>query len=157
MRKSLRYSIIIVVLYFVALYNILIVYISLLIVRRLKGLVYPIFSRYIITLELRNNKSTIFVFSLFLILKASETYYCSLSFFSSIIALSIAYFRCLIITTSKFFVFILIYTSKTRSISIKPLSLIELLIAFTAIYNKTFLFILKIFISKILYIFHINI
>jgi len=115
------------------------------------------FLRYIITSKLRNNKSTISVFGLFLISKALETCYCSLSLFSSIIALSITCFRYLIVATGKSFIFIFIYTPKTRSISTKPLGPIKSLIAFTAIYNKTFLFISEIFISKILYTLRTNI
>ena len=157
LRRFLRYSVIIIVLYFVALYNILIVYISLSIIRSLKGFIHLTFLRCIITLELRGSKSTIFVFGLFLILRVSETYRCFLSLFSSIIALSIACFRCLIVAAGKSFVLIFIYVLKTRSINIRPLGLIESLIAFTAIYNKTFLFISRIFISKILYILCINI
>ena len=156
MRGSLRYSVIIVILYFVALYNILIVYILLLITKSLKSPIYLIFLRYIITLELRGNKSIISIFSLFLIPRASKTCYCSLSLFSFIIALSIACFRYLIVAVGKSFVFILIYTPKTRSVNIRPLGSIESLTAFTVIYNKTSLFILRIFISRILYILRTN-
>jgi len=157
LKKSLRYNVIIIILYFVALYNISIVYISLLIIKSLKSPVYLMFLRYIITLELRSNKSIVSIFGLFFIFKVLETYYYSLSLFSSTIALLIACFRCLIITTSKSFVLILIYTPKTKSINTRPLGLTKSLIAFTAIYNKTSLFILKISISKILYTFRTNI
>ena len=112
---------------------------------------HPSFSRYTITSELIGSARTVLAFGLFLIPSASETCRFSRSLFSSVIALSIVCFRCLIEAAGRSLVLIRGHAPKTKSTGTRLLDLTESLIAFTAIGNKTSLLASGISISRISY------